>query len=283
MSMNIAAVAWRTGVAADTLRKWEQRYGVLQPDRSEGGHRRYSDLDVARVEWLKARLAEGFRIREAAAMLAGGTQETPSTPADLRDAIYAAVARNDPEAVRALLDQAFTVYRLPDALSKVVSPLLERIGAGWANGELTIAQEHAASNEIRARLGRLLAEPGNGVRGPAVLACAPRERHELGILMLGVLLRADGWRVVYLGADTPTEAAVAMAGLLDARALCLSATMADRISALSDALASSRIPADLAVFVGGTAVTPEIARDLHARHVNGGLRRSVAVMRKLRP
>src|SRR5918911_2896132 len=135
MSMNIAAVAWRTGVAADTLRKWEQRYGVLQPDRSEGGHRRYSDLDVARVEWLQARLAEGFRIREAAAMLGTALGEAPSTPAKLRDALYAAVERNDPDDVRQLFDQTFTVHRLGDALVGVVAPLLERVGEGWARGE----------------------------------------------------------------------------------------------------------------------------------------------------
>ena len=70
--MNIAALSRRTGVAPDTLRKWEQRYGVLKPSRTEGGQRRYSELDVARVEWLVARLADGYRISRAAALLGDG-------------------------------------------------------------------------------------------------------------------------------------------------------------------------------------------------------------------
>src|SRR4051794_41935098 len=70
--LNIAALSRRTGVAADTLRKWEQRYGVLRPARTTGGQRRYSELDIDRVEWLRARLAEGYRIGEAAALLGTG-------------------------------------------------------------------------------------------------------------------------------------------------------------------------------------------------------------------
>jgi MerR family transcriptional regulator, light-induced transcriptional regulator len=64
--LNIAALAQRTGVPPDTLRKWEQRYHILQPDRTAGGQRRYSERDVARVEWLRERLDEGYRIGEAA-------------------------------------------------------------------------------------------------------------------------------------------------------------------------------------------------------------------------
>src|SRR4030088_3273169 len=67
--LNIAALAQRTGVPPDTLRKWEQRYQILQPDRTAGGQRRYSERDVARVEWLRERLDEGYRIGEAATLL----------------------------------------------------------------------------------------------------------------------------------------------------------------------------------------------------------------------
>ena len=67
--LNIAALARRTGIAPDTLRKWEQRYQILQPDRTSGGQRRYSERDVARVEWLRERLDEGYRIGEAATLL----------------------------------------------------------------------------------------------------------------------------------------------------------------------------------------------------------------------
>ena len=53
-ALNIQAIARRTGVPAATLRKWEQRYGVLRPERTAGSHRRYSERDVLRAEWVEA-------------------------------------------------------------------------------------------------------------------------------------------------------------------------------------------------------------------------------------
>ena len=92
-----------------------------------------------------------------------------------------------------LLDHAFTLYPLDQALRDVIAPCLVGIGDGWARGELSVGQEHLTSAAIRARLERTLAEPRGAVRGLAVLACAPGEQHELGLLMLACLLRADGW------------------------------------------------------------------------------------------
>ena len=79
------------------------------------------------------------------------------------------------------------------------------------SGRLTVGHEHLASAAIRARLERTLAEQRGAVRGVAVLACAPDELHELGLLMLACLLRADGWDVVYLGQSTPVADAVQIA------------------------------------------------------------------------
>jgi methanogenic corrinoid protein MtbC1 len=279
--LNIAAVAKRTGIPADTLRKWEQRYGVLRPTRSDGGHRRYSDVDVGRVEWLKARLDEGYRISEAAAMLGGGSLEAPKTPAKLRDAIYEAVVESDLPRIRSLLDQAFAVQHISRTLNQVIAPLLTRTGEGWAAGELTVAQEHVLSAEVRARLDPLAISSASGVRGAVVLACAPGERHELGLLMLAAMLRADGWRVVFLGGDTPVDGAVAMARHVGAAALCISAAMPDRLERLRDELASAELPDETALFLGGRGVSEQDAAKLGARWTNSDLERAVRDLRKV--
>ena len=262
---NIAAVSRRTGVPADTLRKWEQRYGVLRPTRSPGGHRRYTDVDVNRVEWLKARLGEGYRIGEAAAMLGGDAADVADSPGELRDAIYDALVASDVTRVRALLDQTFVRHSIGTALCDVVAPLLIRTGDGWESGDLTVAHEHLLSAEVRARLSPLSISTAVGVRGSAVLACAPGERHELGLLMLTALLRADGWRVTYLGSDTPVEAALAMVRYVEANVLCLSATIEDRVPRLERELAATKAGEAVTVFVGGQALNEKIAKKLHAR------------------
>ena len=100
--LNIAALSRRTGVAPDTLRKWEQRYGVLRPVRTAGGQRRYSETDVQRVEWLRDRIREGWRIGEAARVIDEAGSAALDEPAELRDALIASIRDSDPR--RALGD-----------------------------------------------------------------------------------------------------------------------------------------------------------------------------------
>jgi methanogenic corrinoid protein MtbC1 len=104
------------------------------------------------------------------------------------------------------------------------------------------------------------------VRGVAVLACAPGERHDIGLSMLAVLLRADGWRVELLGADTPVDTAISFAGDVGATVLCISATQVDSLAALRSALRADPRPTGMTVVVGGAAMTPKVASELRATY-----------------
>jgi methanogenic corrinoid protein MtbC1 len=249
-TLNIAALTRRTGVPPDTIRKWEQRYGVLSPARTPGGQRRYTERDVARVEWLKARLGEGYRIGEAAALLGSGEVVAASTD-ELREALVDATVNADVSAVLGAVEQALLLDSIEEAFSEVLSPALVEIGERWESGELSVAQEHLASATVRSSLQRLLADTRGAVRGVAVLACAPGERHEIGLLMLAVLLRADGWQVAYLGPDTPFAETVALAQRIGATALCFSAGAEQIASGLHAQLTEARLPRHLTVLVGG--------------------------------
>jgi MerR family transcriptional regulator, light-induced transcriptional regulator len=274
--MNITALARRTGIPPDTLRKWEQRYGVLRPQRTTGGQRRYSDLDLARVEWLRARLEEGYRIGDAAALLGGVEVDAAKTPGELRRTLYDAVREADVETIHAALDQTFTLFPLEQALSRIVAPVLERVGDGWESRELSVAQEHLVSTAVRARLDALMADARGDVRGVAVLACIPGERHELGLLMLGTLMRGDGWQVAYLGADAPLRDALQLADRLDASLVCLSATMRVHLRKLR----SVDVPSGVTLVLGGGAATHTAARRLRGHFVDANLRGTVRELRR---
>ena len=278
--LNIAALAQRTGIAPDTLRKWEQRYGVLRPSRTEGGQRRYDEADVARVEWLRDRLAEGYRISEAARLLGLGADRPSGTPEELHEALYAAVRDVDPAAVATLLDQAFALYPVDTALSEVIEPVLVRVGEGWASGELTVAQEHLASSAARVRLEQRFADGRGGTRGPAVLACAPGERHELGLLMVAVALSARGWQVAYLGPETPFADALALAARISATTLAVSVTMPESFAALVSELDGISRPRGLRVVVGGQGASPEQVEAAGARYAGPGLRGAVSAINR---
>jgi DNA-binding transcriptional MerR regulator len=270
--LNIAALSRRTGVAPDTLRKWEQRYAILQPERTAGGQRRYTERDVARVEWLRARLAEGYRIGEAARLLGSSDEPAGKRPADHVRAILAAAEADDVAQVGVRLDQAFALYKLEVVLAEVIEPTLREVGARWQARKLTVAQEHVVSQAVRARLGHVLGDAGGGVRGTVVLACAPGERHELGLMSVGIALRNDGWQVAYVGADTPVADAAALAARVSAAVLGISVTGADRLSELRKALAAASVPSRTHVVVGGAAASPSVAQAVGGRHVGADLK-----------
>jgi MerR family transcriptional regulator, light-induced transcriptional regulator len=277
--LNIAAVARRTGVGEHTLRKWEQRYGVLRPSRTLGGQRRYSDADVGRVEWLAARVAEGYRIGEAAAMLNAAGGEAPASAEELRDAILAAAGRGGSDGLGAFVDHALALYPLEEALREVICPCLVELGEAWASGELSVGQEHLASAAIRARLERTLAEPRGAVRGVAVLACAPGEQHELGLLMLACVLRADGWDVVYLGQSTPVADAIQIARTRGARVVAFSVTMPENVMALEREFSAVARDGAPDTVVGGSSASAALATRIGARYVGDDLADAVPALR----
>jgi DNA-binding transcriptional MerR regulator len=205
--LRIGELARRTGVAAELLRAWERRYGLLAPTRTPAGYRLYSAGDVRRVGRMRELLASGLSAAEAArATLDEPEAETAGVePALASASLRVAIERLDDAAAHLAFDRLLADFSLDTVLEGVLLPLLHELGEGWARGEVSVAQEHFASNLVR---GRLLAlargwDRGSGPR--AVLACPPGERHDLGLLIFGLALREHGWRITFLGGDTPLD------------------------------------------------------------------------------
>ena len=214
--LRIGELSRRSGVSPELLRAWERRYGLLEPTRSAGGLRLYSPSDLARVQAMRRHLAEGYAAAEAAALAtraesgSGADQSSPTA----RDELAAALASFDDGAADAVLDGLLARLSVDALLRDVVVPYLHELGERWERGEASIAQEHFASTLLRGRLLGLARGWGRGVGPVAVLACAPGEQHDLGLLAFGLALRARGWRIVYLGTDTP------IASIADAARSC---------------------------------------------------------------
>jgi methanogenic corrinoid protein MtbC1 len=189
-------------------------------------------------------------------------------------AILASVDRGEAAEIGVRLDQAFALNGVEETMEGIVRPLLETVGERWERGELTVADEHLVSEAVRSRLGHLLGDVGGGVRGVAVLACAPGERHELGLMMATIAFRRDGWKVFYLGCDTPVEDALALARRVSARFLGWSVSTPEHGDGLTPA-------DDVALVVGGAGATPALARRLGATRAAAGLPAMVAALRKL--
>ena len=207
--MRIGELSRRTGVSPELLRAWEQRYGLLRPTRSAGGFRLYSSADEARVRRTTALIGEGIAVAEAARLSAttDGVEPKPDVPlvAELATRLERALDGFDAAEAQATLDRLFAAVSVEFALTEVLIPYLHELGERWAAGSVTVAQEHFASNLVRGRLLALAQDWGAGGASSAVVACMPGEDHDLGLVILGLLLARRGWQVTFLGADTPLD------------------------------------------------------------------------------
>lgn len=203
----IGELSRRSGVSPDLLRAWERRYGLLRPSRSSGGLRLYSDDDVRRVQAMQEQLAAGLAAAEAAAVASSrqvGT-EPPTDTGEAGDELGAALLAFDEARAHAVFDSLVARFSFETLLADVVLPFLHELGEQWERGNVSVAQEHFASSFLRGRLLGLGRGWGQGVGPTALLACAPGEQHDLGLIAFGLALRAQGWRILYLGPDTPLE------------------------------------------------------------------------------
>jgi DNA-binding transcriptional MerR regulator len=222
--LRIGELSRRSGVSPALLRAWERRYGLLRPARSAGGLRLYSADDLARVEQMQQQLAAGVAAAEAAALAVRAKEEEDVTPvpAHARRELQAAFARFDEAETHAVIDSLLAQVSVDTLLAEVVLPYLHDLGERWARGRATIAEEHFACSVLRGRMLGLARGWGRGIGPVALLACAPGELHDLGLIAFGLALRQRAWRVVFLGADTPLESVSEAARAFDPAVVVIS-------------------------------------------------------------
>jgi DNA-binding transcriptional MerR regulator len=208
--LRIGEFARRAGVSTEVLRAWERRYGLLRPPRSAAGYRLYTPDDLQRVSRMRRGIDSGLSAAEAARIALssdgaeldgdGGAAFDPGIARLMR-----AVSEFDEARVQEILDESLAAFGVAPFLTRLVLPALAQIGERWEAGELDVAHEHFASTVIRARLLGLARLWGRGHGPLAVLACPAEEAHDIALICFGLLLRSHGWRILFLGADTPVD------------------------------------------------------------------------------
>jgi DNA-binding transcriptional MerR regulator len=272
--LRIGELSRRLGVSDHVLRAWERRYGLLQPVRSAGGFRLYSEEDESRVRRMQAHLARGLSAAEAARAVLGAEETGAGVPesgvvgrheglADAASALARALDEFDEPAAQAVLDRLLSDFTVETVLRDVVMPYLQELGERWEQGSGTVAQEHFASNLLRGRLASLARGWGHGHGPRAVLACPPGELHDLGLLVFGIALNRNGWRIGYLGADTPLDELITTAIDTEADLVVLAASTPDRFAGLT---------ADLARLAGVVPLALAGAGAVHTSAVPAGTR-----------
>ena len=271
-SLRIGELSRRVGVSPELLRAWERRYGLLHPARTGGGLRLYSADDERRVRAMLANLEAGLSAAEAARLASAG--EGAASAAEHGDAIQRGVEElrgaldaMDADAAHAVLDGLLASFTLETVLARVVLPYLRELGERWQRGEASVAQEHFASNLLRARLLALARGWGRGEGRIALLACAAGEQHDLPLIAFGLALRARGWRIVFLGADTPAASIAETAERLRPAVVVVSSVTARGFRREADALAA--IAREHRLAIAGAGAGHALAKSLGSSLLQG--------------
>jgi DNA-binding transcriptional MerR regulator len=305
---NLKAVVQGTGITATTLRAWERRYGLPHPDRSDSNHRLYSERDIALIRWLKIRLESGLTISQAIELyyrvyanhVAGftpapstnGTAKKPPLPfPDARARLIEAYLRFDEARADRLLNGLFTIYSIEDVMCDVLYPTLVTLGKLSLQGEINKATGHFATNYAKRKVMALFdAQPINSDAPLVVSGCAPRDKHDIEILLVSLFLRGAGWQLLYLGQNVPLVDLQATLQKLRPAMIVMSATTEDNaldLIPIAEMVADLPAPRPCFAFSGyafeqNPALATSIVQGIHLGGTNPRLTTHSAVRQLLR-
>ncbi len=262
----IQQVSQEIGVPAPTLRSWERRYGIAATSRSQGGHRRYTQNEVADLVRMRDQVAAGVRPADAAAQILAASTTAPQ---ELVAAFTEAAENLQPKALRQVLDHARLSLGLDRAVDDVLLPAMRAIGLRWASGHLDVGPEHLASHVTQVWLAQVPvagAAPRPG-QGPVVLCCGPLDHHTLGLESLGALLRHRGWDCRLLGARTTSDALLRAVETTEAAAVVLVCHLpAGRRTAVASLRSVGPRPLPT-FYAGGAFTTPQARQGVPGRYL----------------
>ncbi|WP_372638618.1 MerR family transcriptional regulator [Fodinibius sp.] len=216
-SFSISQISQFSGIKPHTIRMWEQRYGALKPNRSEGNTRYYSNAQLRRLLNIVSLKNAGYKLGELGAMPDEKLNELvlkkqEKTTNDQTDEYFisqliAAGMSYDELYFEKVFSHCLLRYGLTDAYSRVMYPVMVRLGLMWTSDRLPPVQEHFLSNLLRQKLLTAIDSlpPAKPETNKWLLFLPENEFHELGLLFAHYLIRRSGQKAIYLGANVPLQ------------------------------------------------------------------------------
>ena len=274
IALSIAAVERDTGLAKDTLRVWERRYGFPSPGRDVFGERSYPIEQVDKLRVIRRLMDNGHRPGRIISLsleelhaLAAQSVEAPRSASDLRvdrddlQRFIELTKAHDVDGLRSALSQATVRMGVDRFVVEVAAPLNRMVGEAWARGYFEVFEEHLYTESMQIVLRNAISTiPRTGNRPRVLLTTFPNESHGLGLLMVEAILSLEGCGCLSLGVQTPVWDIVLAATAHNADIVALSFTASLGVNAVSDGLAELRakLPRATELWAGGQS--PALAR-----------------------
>lgn len=213
-SYKIKDVEILTGIKAHTIRIWEKRYNLLNPERTDTQIRQYSDDDLVRLLQVSLLNKRGLKISKIIELQPDQISEQlrkTDNKNDLTEVIIEqfilSLFQLDEELFNASFLEISASYTIQECFANFLFPFLERIGVMWIVGSINPAQEHFISNIIRQKvIAAIDAIPVPHSKDVTILFLPEYEWHEIGLLVYHYELRKKGVKTIYLGQSLPYDA-----------------------------------------------------------------------------
>lgn len=295
----VGAVSRRLGITTPTLRTWDRRYGLSPSRRTAGGHRRYSEQDVARVARASQLIVAGVPSAQAAQMAIGSLPDpqaaepapspdpslepvppVPGAPPVTVEVLLHAAQALDAPGLATLLAVVFDRRGVLAGWTEVVAPFLVCVGEEWLTGGCGVEAEHLASEsvstELRYRLRDLRARHVTSpAHPPVLLAGACGDRHGLPLVALAAALSDRRVRTWLLGSSLPSEALLSAIERVSPRAVFVWSSL-EAGGQLADLGTVREAARDPVLVLGGPGWTPPLADSLPGRERGDSRREPVA-------
>jgi DNA-binding transcriptional MerR regulator/methylmalonyl-CoA mutase cobalamin-binding subunit len=271
----IGSIARMTGFSVEVLRAWETRHGLLEPVRSDGGHRMYTEDDLYVLREVKRRMEKGQSIGEIARSGRRGLLRGPETQNLVIDGshqseriveeiVEGAITLDQPRIQRAV-DLAFATLAPRIAIEEVIQKSAHAIGDRWLRGDCSVAGEHMATAVFEVQLGRLLGMANTVAppNPPCVLCLSPEgEEHTLGLMITAWHLRQIGCQVGFLGGNLPVAQIDKVIEQLSPDAVLMSVTRPLEEPARSKLMEIVENWAKTVKFLFGGGASPELTEQI---------------------
>lgn len=255
-----------SGIKAHTIRIWEKRYGLIEPERTTTNIRAYCDAELKKLLNISILNRNGFKISKIASLsseeIAQNINKLNDSHTDTESYIEnmaLAMIDLDEQKFEKILSRAIIQLGFEDTIIRIISPFFIRIGVMWQTGTINPAQEHFVSNLTKQKLFVAIDSQlqGNSQHTKTFTLFLPEgEMHELNLLFSNYMLRKRGHRVIYLGSNLPLTDLVEIVKIKPADYLLTSFITAISQNDLKDYLQNiSRLFPDKTIYVTGEQIS----------------------------
>jgi len=262
--LSIGAVERDSGIARDTLRVWERRYGFPEPLRNPRGERVYPVEQLRKLQQIRRLMDQGHRPGKIVALsdadllqLENSLSGSDEPEAHVKQLVNL-LQNTDGSGLEDAFDSIYKQHGMEYFIVHTVAPLLRNIGELWVRGRLDIFEEHFLSVTLTRFLNNKISILQRYAGRPrALLATLPGEQHTLGLLMVSSMLSSHGISVINLGAEVPLDQLVAATDRYDADIVGITFSAAYPYENIRGDLNELRdyIEQDVDIWIGGDGVT----------------------------